>query len=135
MKAGMNGAADMNSTLRLWVLILAMPLGVVPLHASAADAKAEVPMRDPWVPPAVRQSASAPLTHGAALHAQVESKLRSSFDAADVEHAGSITLDQARAANLGMIASNFDRIDTRRNGRVSFEDVKRFLKGRGASTL
>jgi len=108
---------------------------VAPLAAQAGDARADVPMRDPWVPPAVRQSASAPLTHGAALRAQVEGKLKANFDAADVEHQGSITLDQAKAAQLGMIANNFDRIDTRQTGRVSFDDVKRFLKGRGASTL
>ena len=115
--------------------IVLLVAGVAPLVARAQDARADVPMRDPWVPPAVRQSASAPLTHGASLRAQVEGKLKAGFDAADVEHQGSITLDQAKAAQLGMIASNFDRIDTRKNGRVSFDDVKRFLKGRGASTL
>ena len=103
--------------------------------ACAAGGVAEVPLLDPWVPPATRSAASAPLTRGAALQAQVEAKLRAGFDAADVEHAGSITLAQARAARLGMVANNFERIDTRRQGRVSFEDVKRYLRGRGAATL
>jgi Spy/CpxP family protein refolding chaperone len=105
------------------------------IAAHAADATAEVPMRDPWVPPAARQAASAPLTRGAALHAQVEAKLRKDFEAADVEKRGSITREQARAANLGLVADQFDRIDVRRTGRVSFEDLKRYLRGRGAATL
>jgi hypothetical protein len=108
--------------------------------ASAGEGKAEAPMRDPWVPPAVRAAAAASAstageTRGAALHAQVEKKLRDGFDAADTQHAGSITRQQAQAAGLGMIAGNFEQIDTAKTGRVSFEDVKRFLKKRGASTL
>jgi len=120
-----------------WLGLLALPL--LAAHALAGDGKAEVPMRDPWVPPAVRAaaaaSASAGETRGAALRAQVETKLRAGFQAADIEHTGSITRQQAQAAGLGMIAGNFDQIDTGRTGRVSFEDVKRFLKKRGASTL
>jgi hypothetical protein len=108
---------------------------LVPLAAFAADGIAEVPMRDPWVPPAARQAASAPLTRGAALHAQVEAKLKKEFNAADVERRGSITLEQARAAKLGIVADHFHRIDVRRSGRVSFEDLKRYLRGRGAATL
>lgn len=103
--------------------------------AHAADAGAQVPMRDPWVPAPVRHAASAPTTRGSALKAQVEDKLRASFEAADVAHAGSITRAQAQAAHLGIVADNFDRIDTRHAGRVSFEDVKRFLRLRGAATL
>ena len=126
----------MTHALRPWILAACLPLSMMAaVPASAGDGKAEVPMRDPWLPPAAREAASAPITRGAALHAQVESKIRQGFDAADVEHAGSITLAQARAANLGVVANNFDRIDTRKTGRVSFEDLKRFLKGRGASTL
>lgn len=116
-----------------WLLALAM--STMACSAVAGEGKAEVPMRDPWVPPSVRASASAPETRGAALRVQVENKLRQSFDAADTEHRGSITLAQAKAANLGMIAGNFEQIDATRSGRVSFEDVKRFLKKRGASTL
>ncbi|RQP22502.1 EF-hand domain-containing protein [Piscinibacter terrae] len=120
-----------------WIGLLALPF--VATNVLAGDGKAEVPMRDPWVPPAVRAaaaaSASAAETRGAALHAQVEQKLRASFDAADTQRTGSITREQAKAAGLGMIAGQFDQIDTGRTGRVSFEDVKRFLKKRGASTL
>ena len=103
--------------------------------ALAADGIAEAPMRDPWVPPSVRQAASGPVTRGASLHAQVEAKLKKDFDAADVERRGSITLEQARAAKLGIVANHFDRIDVRRSGRVSFEDLTRYLRGRGAAML
>ena len=120
-----------------WLVLFATPL--LAAAAFAGEGKAEVPMRDPWVPPAVRAaaaaSASAHETRGAALRAQVDKKLRDSFDAADTQHTGSITRDQAKAAGLGMIAGNFDQIDAGKTGRVSFEDVKRFLKKRGASTL
>src|SRR5687768_6696180 len=53
---------------------------LLPLATLAADGIAEAPMRDPWVPPAVRQAASAPLTRGTALQSQVDGKLKASFD-------------------------------------------------------
>lgn len=115
--------------------IAAMACALLPIAALAADGIAEAPMRDPWVPPSVRQAASAPLTRGTALQAQVQAKLKASFDAADVDKRGSITLQQARAAKLGIVADHFDRIDVRRSGRVSFEDLTRYLRGRGAATL
>ena len=121
-----------------WLMTVS-PLLVISLSAAAAEPAMQAPMRDPWVPPAVRDAAAASAahapTHGAALHAQVETKLRASFDAADADHDGSLTLAEARAAKLGVVADHFDRIDTRRSGRVSFEDVKRYLRGRGATTL
>jgi len=122
-----------------WLGLITLLLAAV--NALAGEGKAEVPMRDPWVPPAVRAAVAASAaastneTRGAALHAQVEKKLRDSFDAADTQHAGSITREQAKAAGLGMIAGNFEQIDAGQTGRVRFEDVKRFLKKRGASTL
>jgi hypothetical protein len=115
--------------------LLLASLAALPGMACAADAAAQAPMRDPWVPPAVRQAASAPATRGAALNAQVEKKLRASFNAADADHDGMLTLTEARAANLGMVADHFEQIDARHSGRVSFEDLRRYLKGRGASTL
>ena len=89
-------------------------------------------MCDPCVPPALRNAAPAPQTEGAALQAQVERKLRQSFDAADVERTGTLTREQARAAGLGVVANNFDQIDTAKTGKVTFEDVKRYLRSRGA---
>ena len=92
----------------------------------------QAPLRDPWVPPHARPSTAAAPTEGAALRAQIEAKLRAGFDAADAKRAGSLTREQAKAAGLGYVAENFDRIDTRRSGRVSFDDVKRYLRSQGA---
>ena len=104
--------------------------------ALAGNGQMLAPLRDPWAPPAVRDGArAAPETRGAELRAQVERKLRRHFDAADVEHRGSITREQARAARLAIVADNFDAIDAARSGRVTFEDYKRFLRARGARTL
>jgi hypothetical protein len=104
--------------------------------AHAGEGQSMTPLRDPYVPPAVREHARpSPETRGAALHAQVERKLRDSFDAADTQRQGSITREQARAARLGFVADNFDAIDAARSGRVSFDDVKRYLRARGARTL
>ena len=102
--------------------------------AWAGDEIQQVPLRDPWVPPAVRQAASAaPETRGAALQAQVERKLRASFEAADVNRRGTITREEARAAGLGFVTEHFERIDARRSGRVSFDDLKRYLEERRRS--
>jgi hypothetical protein len=121
-----------------WLMTVS-PALLISLSATAAEPAMQGPMRDPWVPPAVREAAAASAAHaptrGAALHAQVESKLRASFDAADADHDGQLTLAEARAAKLGAVSDHFDRIDTRHSGRVSFEDVKAYLRGRGASTL
>ena len=40
---------------------------------------------------------------------------------------------QARAAGLGFVANHFEGIDTRRAGRVSFEDVRRYWAARSAA--
>jgi hypothetical protein len=102
--------------------------------AFAAGAQTdEPPMRDPWVPPALRsKAATQPPAAGDALKAQVERKLRASFDAADVSGKG-LTREQAEAAGLGYVAKNFDRIDTAGTGRVTFDDLTRYLRARGAN--
>lgn len=116
-----------RSAILLAVLVLAMSG-----HASGAEPAMQGPMCDPCVPPSLRNATPAPPTEGAALQAQVERKLRESFEAADVQRTGSLTRAQASAAGLGVVAKNFDRIDTAKTGRVTFEDVKRYLRSRGA---
>ena len=115
---------------------IACALLMLPLAAAAQQGGLQGPLQDPWVPPAVHKALPlrpmAPATQGAALKAQVESKLKSGFDAADVDGSGTITLAQARAAGLGLVADNFTAIDTARTGRVSFEDFKRYLRRKGA---
>jgi hypothetical protein len=108
----------------------------LPAFAQAQGVEPTAPVqtqaRDPWVPPALRNVKPAPATEGAELQAQVERKLRARFDAADVERTGALTRDQAEAAGLGVVAKNFDRIDTAGTGKVTFEDLKRYLRSRGA---
>jgi len=102
-------------------LLLAI-LGLALLPAAAQDV-----MKDPWVPPHVKGSEGYVETRGEALRKQVEAKLRAQFDAADAAKSGMLTREQARAAGLGYIAENFEAIDRRRAGVVSFDDVRRYL--------
>lgn len=99
--------------------------------ASPPPATSAGPMRDPWVPPKARIPSTTPPVEGAELRAQVERKLKRDFDAA-AGSAGTLTRAQAKAAGLGLIAQHFDEIDQNKTGTVRFEDVKRFLKKRGA---
>ena len=103
----------------------------LPFDALAQGAAAELPMLDPWVPPAVRAKAAAEAraepTEGAALRSQVEAKLKARFDAA-AGQGGALTREQAAARGLGAVARDFDAIDRRGAGRVSFEDYRRFLR-------
>jgi len=116
--------------------LFALPLVPQQLGAQtmeAPKASADVPMLDPWVPPEARRPSAAPPTQGAALRAQVERKLKQSFDAADVNRSGTLTREQARAGGLGFVVNHFDAIDRQRTGAVSFDDVKRYLKERGGN--
>ena len=92
----------------------------------------ETPILDPWVPPSLRKAAPRPPAEGVELKAQVERKLRASFDAADVAGAGSLTREQAGAAGLGFVVKNFDRIDAAGTGRVTFDELTRHLRAQGA---
>ncbi len=115
------------------VLLLAgVPAAFAQAQPAASEPQLQAPLRDPWVPPHARPSTVPAPTEGAALRAQIEAKLRAGFEAADAKRAGTLTREQAKAAGLGYVAENFDRIDTRRNGRVNFDDVKRYLRSQGA---
>jgi len=101
-----------------------------------ATAATAAPLRDPAQPPsAVRQAAQAqnrmrPASVGATLDAEAQAHLRTSFEAADVAHRGTLSRDEARAGGFGWIANHFDAIDTGHAGRVSFDDVLRYLRTR-----
>ena len=115
------------STTTQWIGALCAALSL-----AAAAAEMETPMLDPWVPPHLRKAAPRPPAAGADLKAAVERKLRASFDAADTAAAGSVTREQAQAAGLGFVVKNFDRIDAGGTGRVTFDDLKRYLRAQGA---
>ena len=105
------------------------PTGTMPAAAF------EMKLRDPMLPPSLRDLRPTPPSTGDALRAEVEQRLQSLFDSARPKRAGLVTLEEARAAGLGYIANNFQAIDTRGAGAVSFDDVKRFMRARGATTL
>ena len=100
--------------------------------AAAGTAGVEVPMRDPWVPPALAKQArvEAPST-GAELQAEVDRKLRGRFEAAAGPQ-GLLTREEARAAGLGFIDRYFDAIDRRHALRVTYDDYRQFLRSRAA---
>jgi hypothetical protein len=100
----------------------------------AAASPADLPQGgDPYLPPALRQAPTQASPSGAALQAKVEQKLRQTFDAADTARNSSLTREQAARAGWAMVVQEFDRIDTARSGRVSFEDVQRFVRARSAA--
>ena len=129
------GSASRRKLVLAGVALALVVDGVPSVYAATAQsppARIETAIRDPWVPPELRTPAPTPAPQGAALRAQVERKLKAGFDAADVNRTGTVTRDQARAAGLGYIVKHFDDIDHQRAGAVSFDDVKRFLRSRGA---
>lgn len=120
----------------LGVVTALFGIGAIPASVQAADvmppASAQAPLRDPWVPPDARKPSTVPPATGAALNAQVERKLKQAFDAADEAHTGTLSREQARAHGLRYISEHWDEIDRRNAGVVRFDDVKRFLRERGA---
>lgn len=79
--------------------------------------------------PATRPTTAAPVAStGDALQAQAMARLKTSFDAADVTKSGSLTQQQAQKSRLGYIANNFSQIDVNKTGKVTFDDVKRYLQ-------
>jgi hypothetical protein len=116
-----------------WFIAAGAIAFALPFNAAAQSAAAEMPMLDPWVPPAVKaKAAAAPVaapSHGAALRAEVDAKLKARFDAAAGE-TGTLTRAEAAARGLGAIAREFEAIDRRGTGRISFEDYRQFLRAR-----
>jgi hypothetical protein len=75
----------------------------------------------------------APPSQGMALQAEIENRLRAQFAAAA---GGSTTLSKAQAQRMGLgaVAAQFEQIDTRGAGQVSFEDWRRHLRAQAGST-
>jgi len=102
--------------------------------AVAAPSATELPQGgDPTLPPALRTPPTQASPSGAALQAKVEQKLRKTFEAADTSGTASLTREQAARAGWAMVVQEFDRIDTARSGRVSFDDIRRFVRARQAA--
>ena len=92
------------------------------------------PHLDPGTPPAATLKAAQAENRtraasvGATLDSEAEQHLRASFEAADRAHRGTLSRTEAQAGGFGWIANHFDAIDTQHTGRVSFDDVRRYLK-------
>ena len=52
------------------------------------------------------------------------------FESANVTHDGRLTLEQARAGHMGMIAHNFEQIDADHKGYVTVQDVHAWHRAR-----
>lgn len=59
-------------------------------------------------------------------------KFREKFDAADVDHDGFLSRDEA-AKSLPRVAKHFDLIDTNHDGKVSRQEVADYLIAKRAS--
>lgn len=54
-------------------------------------------------------------------------ELESRFNAADANHDGRLTRDEAKG-KMPRVAQSFDAIDAQKNGYVTLDDIKAFLK-------
>lgn len=52
------------------------------------------------------------------------------FNAADANHDGKLTLDEAKAG-MPMVARNFDQIDTAHSGSITLDQLAAFAKSHG----
>ncbi|WP_323122841.1 EF-hand domain-containing protein [Burkholderia alba] len=125
------------SSMLAWAVALTAGVAALqPALAQTDDAAAgrarEAQLGDPYVPPAARKATAGTDTSGAALRAQVARKLQSQFNDAAAQRNGTLTQEQARAAGLGYVANNFRQIDANRAGRVSFDDVQRYMQSQSA---
>ncbi len=106
---------------------------IVSMLTAATLARA-TPHLDPGKPPASAQQAAQveirtrPASVGTTLDTDAEAHLRASFVAADTAQRGTLSREEAQAGGFGWIANHFDAIDTQHAGRVSFDDVRRYLK-------
>jgi hypothetical protein len=128
-----NGPFEYAGT--VFTVLLLVMLATSPLITMAAEPErvsVDKPLLDPWVPPANRRVEAAVPTQGESLRTQVERKLLASFVAADSKGVGTITKAQAQAAGMGFLVNNFDQIDQRKRGAVNFDEVKSYLRLKGA---
>jgi hypothetical protein len=83
----------------------------------------------PGQPPAVAGG-----WHQHAPGARLE-KLHAMFAAANTSHDGRLTLPQAQAAHLTMLAAHFAEIDTKNRGYLTFNDIRAWRMDRQAQKL
>lgn len=102
------------------------------LAAAGAHAQTDSTVQGPALPPALRSQgpSTTPATSGEALRSEALQKLRRRFEEAELDGDGKLSEDEAKRAGLGFIAGNFAEIDTAKAGKVSFDDVRKFMQQR-----
>lgn len=100
------------------------------LTAAQASAQSATPNAGPSLPPSLRTPSAVPPASGQALRNEAMQKLKRRFEEADLDASGSLTREEAQRAGLGFVAASFDEIDSARRGKVSFDDVKKFMQRR-----
>lgn len=91
---------------------------------------------DPYVPAHVKAAAriaAKPAAAGASLQERALQKLQAKFSEADSSNSGSVTKAQAQQAGFGFVANNFEQIDVNHAGRVTFDNVKTYMRANGAN--
>ncbi|PFH04538.1 hypothetical protein BCF11_5322 [Collimonas sp. PA-H2] len=91
---------------------------------------------DPYVPAHVKAAArvaAKPAAAGASLQERALQKLQAKFSEADSSNSGSVTKTQAQQAGFGFVANNFEQIDVNHAGRVTFDNVKTYMRANGAN--
>ncbi len=98
----------------------------------AADASAQSSMASPGpsLPPALRTPSALPPASGQALRNEAMQKLKRRFEEADLDANGSLSREEAQRAGLGFVVRSFDEIDSAKRGKVSFDDVKKYMQQR-----
>lgn len=61
------------------------------------------------------------------LRLQPMQKLKQRFDNADTDGSGTLNREEARQAGFTVVEKNFDSIDTRQRGHVTFDDLDAYL--------
>jgi hypothetical protein len=103
------------------------------LLATSAVAQQRTMDTGPMLPPALRKHSGEVPASGAALRLQAINKLKLRFEQADLDASGSITRDEAQAAGLGYVVAHFDEIDSGKRGKVSFDDLRKYMQQRRAA--
>ncbi|WP_211472843.1 EF-hand domain-containing protein [Collimonas humicola] len=91
---------------------------------------------DPYVPAHVKAAvriAARPAAAGASLQERALQKLQAKFSEADSSNSGSVTKAQAQQAGFGFVANNFEQIDVNHAGRVTFDNIKAYMRANGAN--
>lgn len=66
----------------------------------------------------------------ALLHYRAVQRLKKRFDEADTDGSGSLNREEASKAGLRFVNRNFEHIDTRQRGDITFDDLKAYVMQR-----